>query len=87
MGVIEFPFRNRRTRDDRGKGAGRLFRELERQIAAIGPAISDDPRGIDEGLRFQPFDAGKLVRDLDRAHGAIDVILERLAPIGRAAIV
>ena len=87
MGVIQLPFRNRRAGNARSEHARRFLQQLERHITAIGPAISGDFHGVHKGLRLQPRHARELILNLDRAHSVIDRVFERLAAIGRAAIV
>ena len=85
MGVVQLPARDRRARNARREHARRLLQQLQRHVAAIGPAIDRDLLRIDEILRLQPGDAGQLVLHLHRAHRLVDLVLERRAAVGRPA--
>ncbi|PAV92559.1 hypothetical protein WR25_16042 [Diploscapter pachys] len=87
MRVVQLPVGHRRAGHRRRIDPRRLLQHLQRHVSAIGPAIGRDLVTIHERQRLQVIGASQLVLDLYRAHRVIDLVLERLAAVVRAAIV
>jgi hypothetical protein len=87
MGIVQLPTRHRRSRNAGGVGAGGRLQQLERHVAAIGPAVDRDAIGIDEVLALQPLNSRQLVGHFDAAELEVKFVGELPAPPRRSAAI
>lgn len=80
VGVIEVPPHDRSDGNSGGKGVGCGLEQFKRHVTAVRPAEDRDFRRIDEGLPFEPSEAGELIRDLDSAERSVGGFLKGGAP-------